>query len=257
MNMRKIAYTAMFVSGAAVSAIIVNRFQFPMASRMSESFPWLSAIKWSSVVVAIGGAIYFIATKKLLHLEVIEVGEMGFRTSYGRPVFHRRGPQKGEPKVYYPGDRVVIIPIIIDIVIVSTRPRVMTILGVNGVYKGKNISFDLDVRWQILADVASAFRAAFALHEVVRDDEKIETLDDLVRNDVKVSVDQQLDSLPTNGNDLPDFSALELYPAMLESLETCGPIVNSVRAMERKVAPEERQKEGLLEAAALLANRAA
>jgi hypothetical protein len=256
-NIRKAAYVTMFLSGAALSAVIVNRFQFPMASRMSESFPWLSAIKWSSVIVAIGGAIYFVATKKLLHLEVIEVGEMGFRTSYGKPVLHRRGPKVGKPKVYYPGDRVVIIPIIVDIVVVSTRPRVMTIPAIKGVFKGKNISFDLDVRWQVLADEDSAFKAGFGLHEVVRDDEKIETLDDLIRNDIKVLADQQLDGLRADGNGLPDMTELRLYPPMLESLEEYGPIVNSVRAMERQVAPEERQKEGLLEAARSLADRAA
>lgn len=233
--------TAVVASGTLLVANID-----PLMMRFSTgNFNWFRAIKFSSVIVAIGGVVYFIASKKLLHLEVVEVGEMGFRTCYGQPVFYNWGDRKGQPKVYYPGDRVIIIPIIVDIVIVSTRKRITT-TRCEGVFKKKNIRFDLSIYWYVLADVESAFKAAFSLHDTVRDNEKSSTLDDLVVNRTLGLVDSSLESLEGDDNDLPDLNALKLYPGpLLEVIEEHGTYVDNVVAMNRIIAPEERQKEGL------------
>lgn len=229
---------------AAGGTLLLTNME-PLMMRFSTgNFNWFRAIKFSSVIVAIGGAMYFIATKKLLHLEVIEVGEMGFRTCYGQPVYYKWGDRKGQAKVYYPGDKVVIIPIIIDIVIVSTRKRITTV-PCKGVFRGQNISFDLSIDWFLLADVESAFKAAFSLHDAVRDNEKSATLDDLVINRTLGLVDSSLGSLESDNNGLPDLNKLELYPGLLGVIEEHGVYVDNVVSMNRIIAPEERQKQGL------------
>lgn len=247
MNLQnKGAKIALVTTAVAAGGTLVVTSIEPLMTRFSSGdFNWFSAIKFSSVIVGASAVIYFIATKKLLHLEVIEVGEMGFRTCYGQPICHKWGERKGTVKVYYPGDKVVIIPIIVDIVIVSTRKRITT-TRCEGVFAGKNIRFDLSIDWYVLGDVESAFKAAFSLHDAVRDNEKSATLDDLVVNRTLRLVDSSLASLSKDSNDLPDLSGLKLYPGpLLEVIEEHGTYVGSVVAMNRIIAPEERQKQGL------------
>lgn len=220
------------------------------------NFNVFSAVKWSSLAAAVGGAIYLIVNKKLLHLEVIEIGEMGFRTKYGKPVFRRIGRRRGRRVVYYPGNRVVVIPIIHDIVVVSTRRQVDT-ASCQGVYQGKNIHFDIEIEWQVQEDEVSAYNSAFKLHDVVRDDEKNPTLGALVEQRTKYVVDTVLASLPSDSNGLPVFDALDLYsrstadeddrPLLLETLQEYGVKISAVRSANRMFAPEERHKEGLTE----------
>jgi len=140
------------------------------------------------------------------------------------------------------------VPIIVDIVIVSTRKHVDT-TPCEGTFKNTNISFDLSIEWYILADVESAFKAAFSLHDVVRDDEQNPTLDKLIINRTRGVVDASLESLASDSNGLPVLNDMKLYPGpgpLLEALEDYGVFVANVTAMSRIVAPEERQKQGLL-----------
>lgn len=252
MNLQGKGTQLILVAGGTLAAttLVIGAGLPEMVAR--RDFSYFNTIKWGSVIVAIGGIIYFIATKKLLHLEIIEVGEVGFRTRYGQPVYHKHGPLAGQPLTYHPGDRVIVIPIIADIVIVSTRLRVTTVKEMKGTFKGKNIQFSLSIEWQLLADIGSLFKAAFSLHDVVRDNEKSETLDSLVANRVLVVVDSQLGDLEADQNGLPELTGLTLYPPLLTMLENHGPIVNSVEAFSRTIAPEEKPKEGLLEGASRL-----
>ena len=235
-----------------------------IGSAFPGNFNVFSAVKWSSIAAAIGGAIYLIVNKKLLHLEVIEIGEMGFRTKYGKPVQRRLGRKRGQRVVYYPGDRVIVIPIVHDIVVASTRTQVDT-ASCQGVYRRKNIHFDIEIEWQVLADEESAYNSVFTLHDVIRDDEKNPTLGALVEQRTKCVVDAVLATLPSDNNGLPVFDKLDLYspstaggndtrPLILATLEDHGVMVNAVRSANRMFAPEERQKEGLTEAIRGLVN---
>ena len=213
-------------------------------------------IKLSSILAVIGGVIWFIANKKLVHLEVIEVGEVGFRVKYGKPVHYpwwRK--RRGQRIVYYPGDRVMIIPIIHDIVVASTRLQVDT-ASCRGVFHGKNIHFDLEIEWHVLDDEESAFRSVFTLHDVVRDDEKNPTLGELVEKRTLRAVDVLLGTLPVDNNGLPVFDAIDLYSpdsrASAKSLfedtrNECGAVVRRLNAFNRTFAPEERQGPAFVE----------
>ena len=258
MNRSKFVAPTLMVGG--VGAVAVTTFVSDWSSIsnvITSNINVLTAVKWSSIAAVIGGIIYFIASKNLLHLKVIEVGEMGFRTKYGQPMSYRRGKRRGQYIVYYPGNRVIIIPVVHDIVVVSNRKQV-GLANCQGVYVGKNIHFDIEIEWQVLADVNSAFLSAFSLHDAVRDDEKNQTLSILIEKRTMSVIDSILGSMPSDSNGLPLFDSLDLYsdtapgsrvkPLLLETLEEHGAIVNNVRPLNRTFAPEERQKEGLTEA---------
>lgn len=257
MNRSKFVAPSLMVGGVVVMATTFVSDWSSISSVIASNINVLTAVKWSSIAAVIGGAIYFIASKNLLHLKVIEVGEMGFRTKYGKPMSYRRGNRRGQHVVYYPGDRVIIIPVVHDIVVVSNRLQV-GVAHCQGVYAGKNIHFDIQIEWQILADAHSAFLAAFSLHDAVRDDESTPTLSSLMANRTVRVVDAVLASLPSDSSGLPLFNSLDLYsntalgrngsPLLLETLEEHGAIVNSVQPYNRTFAPEERQKEGLTQA---------
>ncbi len=258
MNSSKFVAPSLMVGGAVAMITTTYLSDWSSISNViADNINVLTAVKWSSIAAVIGGVIYFIASKNLLHLKVIEMGEMGFRTKYGQPMSYRRGKRRGQYIVYYPGNRVIIIPIVHDIVVVSNRKQV-GVANCQGVYAGKNIHFDIEIEWQVLADEHSAFLSAFSLHDAVRDDEKNQTLSILIEKRTMRVVDAILASLPSDGNGLPLFDSIDLYsdaapgssvkPLLLDTLEEHGAMVGSVRPLNRSFAPEERHKEGLTQA---------
>lgn len=276
-----LALATLVLAGAATTmALLMPSGLESVRAIIKSNFNLFTAIKWSAIATAVGGLIYIISSNKLVHLKVIEIGEMGFRTHYGDPVFYRNWPRPiawligrsgmcGMPIVYYPGDKVLYIPIVRGVTIVNTRPRVMTIERCEGVFMGRNILFALSIKWQVLADVESAFLAAFGLYDPDQTDQSQATLNTSVANAVLNLVDRSLATMEGDQEDLPRFETLDLYsealpidlddtrPILLPLIEEHGSVVNKVTAMNRRPDPEERNRQGQEAIARAIAARVA
>lgn len=251
-TVKRVAVGTSLVATGAVVGYTVGPDRIAQAF-MGQDSGVLGAVKWSSIVLIAGGALYFLIRQGLVRYEIIETGERGFRRRWGTV---RESRKTGERTVLYPGKKHFYIRGIFDIAVISVRDRLWDPGSqiLERVYRGKNVELALFIHWKVIDTADAIYRSIFTIYELNRATEKRDTLEDYVVGNVLGVIGRNLSKFDSDEDGLPvialDSEQGYVPPKVLDEIkrlrEFVGCDVFKLELKSAKIAAEERLKEGLL-----------
>ena len=252
-TVKKVAVGTSLVTAGAVAGYSAAPMDFTQMF-MKGDINILGAIKWSSIVLLAGGALYVLIRNGVVKYEVIETGERGFRRRWGTV---RESRKTGDRVVLYPGKKHFYIKGIFDIAVTSVRDRLWDPKNeiLERVYRGKNVELALYLPWRVIDTAEAIYKSIFTIYELNRATEKRDTLEDYIVGNMIGVISENLNKFESDEDGLPiitldnkkGYVPTEVLEEVNRLREFVGSEVLEPRFKSAKIAAEERLKEGLLE----------